>query len=75
MMVYAFPLLDCGSIVHPSNSNYSPSGSTIYGHNVTYNCEPGYELTGSQFRECGGDGNWTGTPAVCTIYSKALQVS
>jgi len=58
---------DCGTLSAPSNGTIS-AGATTFGTVRTLGCNVGYTLSGSTTRECGADGNWTGTATVCTIF-------
>ena len=35
------------------------------GEEVTYSCQPGYVLTGSEGRQCQEDGSWSGVLPAC----------
>ena len=48
------------------------------GNHVSFTCKPGYWLTGSNERNCLGNGTWTGDQPLCvllgmTIYSNIIQ--
>ncbi|XP_019618629.1 PREDICTED: sushi, von Willebrand factor type A, EGF and pentraxin domain-containing protein 1-like [Branchiostoma belcheri] len=50
-------------------ANGQMSGGNLYGDIVTFVCNPGYELSGSDQRTCGANKQWSGSPAVCNRVS------
>ena len=64
------PAIDCGDPGTPTNGQRSLS-STTYNSVVTYTCDVGYTLQGSNSRTCQSDGQWSGSVPQCnrTLYS------
>ena len=56
--------IDCGDPGTPTNSQRSLS-STTYNSVVTYTCDVGYTLLGSNSRTCQSDGQWSGSVPQC----------
>ena len=56
--------IDCGDPGTPTNGQRSLS-STIYNSVVTYTCDVGYTLQGSNSRTCQVDGQWSGSVPQC----------
>lgn len=57
--------VDCGGLDSPTNGTVRVTG-TRFGSTATYTCSPGYVLTnGNKIRECGGNGEWSGTAPSC----------
>ncbi|XP_035675655.1 sushi, von Willebrand factor type A, EGF and pentraxin domain-containing protein 1-like [Branchiostoma floridae] len=55
----------CGQLLHPSHGTVS--GGTNYGDQVTFTCDPGYEIFGSVTLTCLGNQQWSGAPPACTV--------
>ena len=58
------PATDCGDPGTPTNSQRSLS-STTYNSVVTYTCDVGYTLQGSNSRTCQSDGQWSESVPQC----------
>ena len=58
-------MINCGTLTNPINGQVDTSSGTAFQSTATYTCDTGYELSGSQSRTCGADGNWTSTEPVC----------
>ena len=58
------PATDCGDPGTPTNGQRSLS-STTYNSVVTYSCDVGYTLQGSNSRTCQSDGQWSGSVPQC----------
>ena len=58
------PDVDCGDPGTPTNGQRSLSGTT-YNSVVTYTCDVGYTLQGSNSRTCQPDGQWSGSVPQC----------
>ena len=56
---------NCGPLTDPDNGQVDTSSGTTFGSTVTYTCDTGYNLSGSQSRTCGEDGNWTSSEPIC----------
>ena len=57
--------IDCGDPGTPSNGQHSLSNTT-YNSVVTYTCDAGYTLQGSNSRTCQSSGQWNGSVPQCT---------
>ena len=64
--------IDCGDPGTPTNGQRSLS-TTTYNSVVTYTCDVGYTLQGSNSRTCQSDGQWSGSVPQCTC--KLLFIS
>ena len=64
-------VVQCEELRYPSNGNISCSliNSPMFTYEDTCNftCNTGYELTGSNTRNCQSNGNWSGSPVSCII--------
>ena len=56
--------MDCGDPGTPTNGQHSLS-STTYNSVVTYTCDVGYTLQGSNSRTCQSSGQWSGSVPQC----------
>ena len=56
--------VECGDPGTPTNGQRSLS-STTYNSVVTYTCDVGYTLQGSNSRTCQSSGLWSGTQPLC----------
>jgi len=56
--------IDCGKIDVP-NGRVIPANDTAYPANVTYICDPGFDLVGNLTRMCQSNRIWTGTNSSC----------
>ena len=59
-----FPVVNCGNPGTPSNGRRTGS-STTYNSVVTYTCNTGYTLQGSNRRTCQSNGQWSGSLPRC----------
>ena len=55
---------DCGKIDIP-NGRVDPANDTSYPVNLTYFCDPGYDLVGDKTRACQSNRSWTGSNSTC----------
>ena len=70
---YIPPATDCGDPGIPTNGQRSLS-STTYNSVVTYTCDVGYTLQGSNSRTCQSSGKWNGSVPQCTgIHTVYIQ--
>ena len=60
----SIPAVDCGDPGTPTNGQRSLS-STTYNSVVTYTCDAGYTLQGSNSRTCQSNGQWSGSVPQC----------
>ena len=58
------PAIDCGDPGTPTNGQHSLSNTT-YNSVVTYTCDVGYGIQGSQNRTCQSNGHWDGSVPQC----------
>lgn len=57
-------LVDCGDPGTPENG-FRIGSKHEYGSEVSFSCDPGFQLSGSQTRSCQSSGRWSGTLPVC----------
>ena len=62
--LFSYPVVDCGDPGTPTNGQRSLS-STTYNSVVTYTCDVGYTLQGSNNRACQSSGQWSGNVPQC----------
>ena len=62
--VLAYSAVDCGDPGTPTNGQRSLS-STTYNSVVTYTCDVGYTLQGSNSKKCLYTGQWKGSVPLC----------
>ena len=55
---------DCGSIATPLNGTKYGSRTT-YPNKVSFTCDDGFDLKGSNIKECKSDGLWSGVETFC----------
>jgi len=61
-----FLVINCGIPENGTNTVGAGSDYT-YNNNVTYDCILGYEVqSGNALRTCQANGNWSGTPLICS---------
>ena len=67
-MCFFFPMLSiersCGNPGVPVNGQKN-SSTYQYGYSITFTCNVGYTLQGSNVRTCQTNGQWTGTQPTC----------
>ena len=63
--IVSSPAINCGDPGTPTNGQRSLS-STTYNSVVTYTCDVGYTLQGSNSRTCQSDGQWSGSVVQCS---------
>ena len=69
MIVFFFAHLfilakDCGSIRTPLNGT-KRGGQTTYPNKIMFTCDEGFNLLGSNERQCTSDGVWSGVETFC----------
>ena len=57
----------CLSLMTPRNGNYTCDGPQITGTICTFECNLGYNLVGSERRECLRNNEWSGNTTSCEI--------
>ena len=78
--LFVFPAKDCGPLDKPSNGSLFGE-QTTYPHEVSFTCDEGFILRGSQLRSCTSEGRWSGTTVVCegnncnTVYQHQITSS
>ena len=65
--------VDCGDPGTPTNGQRTLS-STTYNSVVTYTCDVGYSLQGSNSRTCQSNGQWSGGAPQCNINRELTAV-
>ena len=65
LLLCCIPAVDCGDPGSPTNGQRSLS-STTYNSVVTYTCDVGYTLQGSNSRTCQSSGLWSGSVPQCS---------
>lgn len=59
---------ECGQPGEPAHGSLMSTEILFYpGEEVTYSCNQGFVLTGSERRMCGEDGNWSGALPACSM--------
>ena len=58
------PEIHCGDLAAPSNGTKQGS-SDVVDSTMTFSCDVGFRLEGSDQRHCREDGHWNGTKATC----------
>ena len=64
-----YSTVQCTSLSSPTNGNIScnSTGVSRYEDQCSFSCDPGYELTGSSYRQCLSNGSWSGSNVTCDI--------
>ena len=58
--------VDCGLLDNPPNGGVIHEGGTTVGAMAIFTCNNNYELDGNgNRRECGLNGEWTGSQPIC----------
>ena len=57
----------CLSLMTPRNGNYTCDGPQITGTVCTFECNLGYNLVGSESRECLHNSEWSGNTTSCEV--------
>ncbi|XP_033104655.1 sushi, von Willebrand factor type A, EGF and pentraxin domain-containing protein 1-like [Anneissia japonica] len=61
-------------LLPPIHGSVTPKLSRYaHGEQVTYTCEEGYRLQGSERRTCNREGSWTGTDSQCIDVNECLE--
>ena len=60
-----FSGITCDPPFVPKNGIARVKRKSFYGSLVSFSCDPGYILEGSNSLRCQDDGNWNGTEPVC----------
>ena len=53
------------SVLTPPQQGHVSSSDNLCGQNVTFLCNVGYRLLGSNIRACGEDSRWSATQPIC----------
>ncbi|XP_060569304.1 uncharacterized protein LOC132727745 isoform X3 [Ruditapes philippinarum] len=59
-------LVECGEVEAPTNGTLNVSGLT-FGNNVTFQCEEGYKINGTNMITCLSTGSWSASVPTCTV--------
>ena len=70
---FHIPAINCGDSGTPTNSQRTLS-STTYNSVVTYTCDVGYTLQGSNSRTCQSNGQWSGSVPQCTRMLSSIHI-
>ncbi|XP_077971175.1 sushi, von Willebrand factor type A, EGF and pentraxin domain-containing protein 1-like isoform X2 [Styela clava] len=60
-------LVQCGNLKSPKNGKVVCTVEDQYESVCKYQCDMGYDITGTTTRICQGDSTWTGTQPICQI--------
>ena len=63
-LYYFFPAQDCGSLPVPTNGS-SVGNLTTFPNKILFNCDEGFNLSGSDVRHCQANGEWSGIQTFC----------
>ena len=66
-IIYSYTILSdasCEALENIPNGSFSPAGG-IYGDVVTYHCNEGYQLNGTDKRTCQSNRKWSGRAPTC----------
>ena len=64
-------IVTCGNLEVPSNGSINCSSNNQplqYKDSCTVQCNDGYELQGSEIRQCEASGKWNGSRTLCNIH-------
>ncbi|XP_063272358.1 sushi domain-containing protein 2 [Prinia subflava] len=67
------PVISCGWLEHPTNGRKNAT-NYLLGSTISFTCNEGYELTGSQERTCQVSGAWSGDTPQCSPVTAKKQV-
>ena len=73
LLLSCIPAVGCGDPGSPTNGQRSLS-STTYNSVVTYTCDVGYTLQGSNSRTCQSSGLWSGSVPQCTRMLSSIPI-
>jgi len=59
-----FPAQDCGPLPVPTNGS-SVGNLTTFPNKILFNCDEGFNLSGSDVRHCQANGEWSGIQTFC----------
>ncbi|XP_045172150.2 uncharacterized protein LOC123534127 [Mercenaria mercenaria] len=59
--------VECNTVEAPANGTMNVSGLT-FGHKVTFQCDTGYRLNGTEVIECLSTGNWSANSPSCSLH-------
>ena len=60
-----FTVVDCGTLINPTNGQVSHTAGTTYRQKATYSCDAGFNLVGDNIRMCQVSGVWSGNAPIC----------
>jgi len=55
---------DCGPLANPANGS-SIGDLTVFPNKITFGCDEGFLLRGSNIRNCQANGTWSGNQTIC----------
>ena len=68
--VFMYIGVDCGGLAAPANGGVTTDPSTRFPSVATYTCNVGYDLIGSETRNCQADTVWSGEAPTCQSMPK-----
>lgn len=64
--LFSFPIAkDCGYLQLPVNGSLVGLYLTTFPNSLTFACDPGFNLKGSQVRHCEANAVWSGNETFC----------
>ena len=57
-------MVDCGFPPSPSNGSFTGK-ETTFQSSLTFQCDEGFDLEGTETRMCTSDKNWSGKDVIC----------
>ena len=64
---------DCGRLPVPMNGSFD-GDLTTYPNKITFSCDEGFNLRGSEVRGCRENGTWSGEQTYCEGSTRELSV-
>ena len=66
--------IECPALTNPLNGIVSVDGGHFYDSKATYKCDDGFELDGTETRQCKLNGEWADDAPVCKPVDGRIQV-
>uniref|UniRef100_F6PWZ1 Uncharacterized protein n=1 Tax=Ciona intestinalis TaxID=7719 RepID=F6PWZ1_CIOIN len=60
-------MVTCPALATPSHGSVECDESNVFNSSCKFKCKIGYELVGTNFRSCGGEGIWSGREVTCVL--------
>ena len=64
--------LNCDELAEVANGRYYLNNGNFFNSKVTYECDPGYYMSGVKERICQGDSSWSNAAAECKHRRKCV---